>query len=276
MTSDLDDTPVTRLLIADRSRCGADWVPPGHVVNDPVARLYWITAGAGEVRQVDGRRTWQVVPGRLTIIPARSPAYYSCPEMMDMYWCHFTATVYGHWDWLAFTRCALEWEVPVAARPRIQRLWDRLVVVWKAGTPASRLEADGLLRQLLAGLLAATVPGRPLIEHRQQTRLRPVLDYIQRHLAKELTLSELAGLLHLQPTYFSNLFSRCLGEGPMAYAGRRRIELAQGLLRTTGAPLKEIAERSGFRDVYYFSRMFHRITGLPPAAFRRQSGRMVP
>ena len=98
MIAELDDIPVTRLLIADRSRCGADWVPPGHVVNDPVARLYWITAGAGEVRQVDGRRTWQVVPGRLTIIPARSPAYYTCPEMMDMYWCHFTATVYGHWD----------------------------------------------------------------------------------------------------------------------------------------------------------------------------------
>ncbi|MFA5204803.1 MAG: AraC family transcriptional regulator, partial [Lentisphaeria bacterium] len=154
--------------------------------------------------------------------------------------------------------------------------WERLVAAWQAGTPAGRLEADGVLRQLLAGLLAATPPCRPPAGARDLARLQPVLEHIQRHPERPLTLAELAGLLHLQPTYFSNLFSRCLGEGPMAYVCRRRIELAQGLLRTTPLPLKEIAGRAGFRDVYYFSRMFRRVTGTPPAAFRRQAGTVVP
>lgn len=276
MTSELDDIPVTRLLTADRTRCGADWGPPARVFKDPFARLYWITTGDGVVRQADSRRSWWVAPGRLVVIPARAPTCYHSRETMDLYWCHFTATVYGHWDWLAVTGCLLEREVAVAERPRIQFSWERLVAAWKAGTPAGRLEADGVLRQLLAGMLAATPPCRPPAGAREMARLQPVLEHIQNHLDRPLTLAGLAGLLHLQPTYFSNLFSRCLGEGPMAYAVRRRIERAQGLLRTTGAPLKAIAEQSGFRDVYYFSRMFRRVTGVPPAAFRRQAERVMP
>jgi len=53
------------------------------------------------------------------------------------------------------------------------------------------------------------------------------------------------------------------------YALKARNARACELLVETDLPLKAIAERLGYRDVYFFSRQFHRLAGLPPARFRR-------
>lgn len=53
------------------------------------------------------------------------------------------------------------------------------------------------------------------------------------------------------------------------YVMERRIAEARRLLGSTEEPLKEIAERLGYQDVYFFSRQFKQIQGLPPAAFRK-------
>lgn len=55
----------------------------------------------------------------------------------------------------------------------------------------------------------------------------------------------------------------------MADLRQLRIELACSLLLTTSQPLKVIAEEVGFCDEYYFSRVFRRLRGLPPGAFRQ-------
>jgi transcriptional regulator GlxA family with amidase domain len=53
------------------------------------------------------------------------------------------------------------------------------------------------------------------------------------------------------------------------YAIQGRIARARSLLGETDLPVKAVAEKLGYRDVYFFTRQFRQSVGVPPAAYRR-------
>ena len=61
-----------------------------------------------------------------------------------------------------------------------------------------------------------------------------------------------------------------MGEPPLAYVGRRRLETAKRLLRNSEIAVGEVARRSGFASPSHFSDSFRRHTGMAPSQFRRQ------
>lgn len=109
--------------------------------------------------------------------------------------------------------------------------------------------------------------------------LRAVLDYIDSHLARNITLSELSGLVDLTPRYFCSAFKEAIGSPPHQYQIERRIERAKFLLIDGGLPLADIACCVGFNSQSHLNHHFCRITGNTPARFRdelRKSGRQRP
>lgn len=264
-------TLVTHIAVADRTLCGLSW----HGVwgyDNPVVRLYWLVDGEAWVYLHD--RTIHLRPGRLYLIPAQTPATYTCPLSMDIYWLHFTARVLGGMDLIPLLGDSLE--VPIADVQPVTTTWARLLEAHKLNTPAGTVEADGGLRQLLARFLVDTDDSA---WHRRQAdflRFTPALHYIESHLLERITLADLAETMHLQATYFSNLFTRCLGESPTTYINRRRIACAQYLLCQSSEALPTIARAVGFSDAFYFSRVFKRLTGVSPSQFRQQSALPIP
>ena len=87
---------------------------------------------------------------------------------------------------------------------------------------------------------------------------------------QKIALADLAKVVELNPTYFSDQFKRVVGVRPLDYLMRRRIERAQYLLLTSPASVKEIADAVGVPDPAYFSRVFHLIVAA--AERGRQSG----
>jgi AraC-like DNA-binding protein len=67
------------------------------------------------------------------------------------------------------------------------------------------------------------------------------------------------------------LFNSLFGESPVKFINHRRIELACKLLRESDLPVKGVAEKSGFRNLQFFYRVFTRITGMTPALYRNTS-----
>lgn len=75
--------------------------------------------------------------------------------------------------------------------------------------------------------------------------------------------------LGLSESTLRRQFRQAMGLSPHEYLIQVRVARAKELLAGTGLPLKAIARRLGYSDVYYFSRQFRQLTGLPPAGYQR-------
>jgi len=87
--------------------------------------------------------------------------------------------------------------------------------------------------------------------------------------SRDWTIEELAGEVALSRSAFYERFLELIGQPPMQYLTQWRMQLAAKLLREGRAPVASIALEVGYDSEAAFSRAFKRITGKPPAAWRR-------
>ena len=97
-------------------------------------------------------------------------------------------------------------------------------------------------------------------------RVRRAITYITDHLNESLSVSLLAEQAQLNPVYFCSLFRKSMGTTINQFIRHVRINHAEMLLEEGGYSITEIAERCGFGDVFYFSRIFKQQKGVPPSA----------
>ncbi|OUR95766.1 hypothetical protein A9Q84_14790 [Halobacteriovorax marinus] len=86
--------------------------------------------------------------------------------------------------------------------------------------------------------------------------------------AKKWTLDELSSLVGMSKTSFSRKFSQVVGESPMGYLSKWRIDLAAKLLLESDRSVAEISMEVGYESEYSFSRIFKSLKGLPPKKYR--------
>lgn len=101
--------------------------------------------------------------------------------------------------------------------------------------------------------------------------VRKTITYINADLSADLSLKFLAAQLNVNASYLSSLFSKETGVTLTEYVNSKRIALAQKLLRGTDLPIQSITMQCGISDMYYFSRMFKRITGMTPRTYREKT-----
>jgi AraC-like DNA-binding protein len=98
---------------------------------------------------------------------------------------------------------------------------------------------------------------------------RRLVEHIDAHLAERITLYQLARMAGLSTGHFSRVFKQTFGVPTHAYLIRRRVERAQSLMLSTQLPLSEVALACGLSDQSHFTRVFRRIVGETPNAWRR-------
>lgn len=98
--------------------------------------------------------------------------------------------------------------------------------------------------------------------------VRRAVQYITDHFDQPLSIQSLADELEVSPSYFSALFSKCMGIGFHEYLTRFRVEEARQLLTATQYPINEIAVTVGYADQSSFTKAFKRVTGITPYRLR--------
>ncbi|MDO4291925.1 MAG: response regulator [Eubacteriales bacterium] len=97
------------------------------------------------------------------------------------------------------------------------------------------------------------------------------LRYIRENYADEtLNIPRLAAQLYLSPGYLSLLFKKETGKTINQYLTETRISRARQLLADRSLSLHLIAQRTGYHDANYFSKVFKRETGFSPKAYREE------
>lgn len=89
-------------------------------------------------------------------------------------------------------------------------------------------------------------------------------EYIAEHLSEEISVDEICKYTYTSRTKLYDAFRRDCGVGIAAYIKEERLKLARELLRTTALSVGEVAEKAGFTDYNYFSRVFKKRFGMSP------------
>jgi AraC family transcriptional regulator len=96
-----------------------------------------------------------------------------------------------------------------------------------------------------------------------------ITTHVEEHLAKQISLTTLAGLVGLSPYHFCRAFRQSFGTPPHRYHNSRRMERAKTLLLESASSVTEIGLAVGFRETSSFTTAFRKATGQTPTACRR-------
>ena len=102
----------------------------------------------------------------------------------------------------------------------------------------------------------------------QDPRLIEAKKHIDLNFTKEDCLKVAAEQSKLGERRFRDLYKQSFGITPSKYITVKKIEQAKDLLSAGGISITEISELCGFSDVYYFSKTFKQICGMPPSAWK--------
>ena len=127
---------------------------------------------------------------------------------------------------------------------------------------------DDLSRSRACERLSSRAHAVPLRD-RDRTRTDRVLRHINEYYTGPLEQSAVADVAHLTPAAFSRFFKRMTGTTFVEYVHRLRVARACRLLIETDVPIIEVCYDAGFGNLSNFNRVFRRVKGTNPAAFRK-------
>ncbi|MEV7087149.1 helix-turn-helix domain-containing protein [Streptomyces sp. NPDC093085] len=96
-----------------------------------------------------------------------------------------------------------------------------------------------------------------------------VLEWMERHLDREMTVEQLAARAHMSPRTFARRFQQETGTTPYRWLLRQRVLLAQELLEGTDETVESVAGRAGFGNAAGLRHHFLRTLGTTPHSYRR-------
>lgn len=92
--------------------------------------------------------------------------------------------------------------------------------------------------------------------------------FIEQHSGEELSLTKVARTVNISANYFSEKFKKITGSNFVDYVAQIRIEKARALLEEIDLRVSEIAFTVGFQSLSQFNRVFKKLVGKSPTAFR--------
>jgi YesN/AraC family two-component response regulator len=118
--------------------------------------------------------------------------------------------------------------------------------------------------------IRSALEGRRRLSGEAQRLVRKAMAYIHENFSQPISRRDIAGYVNIAEDYLTFCFRQELGTTPIKYLQRYRVNRAKELIKGGPTSITEIARLVGFADSGYFSRIFHRETGMSPEAFRRE------
>lgn len=121
------------------------------------------------------------------------------------------------------------------------------------------------------GVAAPERTGLPKPASLSTTQKTQIKAFVEREIATNFSLVDLADQIGYSPDHFSRLFKQAFEQSPHQYVLSRRVEWAMSLLKDDGMSIAEVALACGFSSQGHFTTVFKQRTGTTPGAYRRDS-----
>ena len=127
-----------------------------------------------------------------------------------------------------------------------------------------------LFRQFL--LMSGRYLGEGKLTNRDTlNEVERAISYFNDNYANEINVDEYAKQRHMSVSWFIRNFKNTTKQTPLQYLIGIRITNAKALLTTTDYSVSQIANAVGFDNPLYFSRLFHKHTGMSPMKYRKRN-----
>lgn len=233
--------------------------------------LIYCTEGRGWYRILG--KTYPVEKHQYIIIPAGIPYSFGADaaEPWTIYWMHFRGKLSEQ-----FVPAR---PVPVAILPNdYSRLQDRLRLFEEIYSSFSMgyireymIYSSMCLYLFLASFVYLEQFRHIMIPSQKEYPFSSrVIHYMEENIQQNMTLEQLASYFKYSASHFSMLFQKEAGVSPINFFIRLKIQHACQYIELTNLKLSEISVKLGFEDAAYFSRVFTKIMGISPSAYRKK------
>jgi len=125
-------------------------------------------------------------------------------------------------------------------------------------------------KNILPGSDKPAKPGMPhsAVTPSQYNKIQQAVRFINDNYRTDISLDAVSGEAGMSPSHFSRIFKKVMGLSYQDYLNGRRITKAKNLLRISPRSVTEIAISLGFSDPTGFGRIFKKLSGQTPSAYR--------
>ncbi|MBE7385132.1 MAG: helix-turn-helix transcriptional regulator [Leptolyngbya sp. SIO1E4] len=224
----------------------------------------------------DGKRQSEFLhPQKIVFLPEGIPRRGTWEDTVE-----FTLILL---DPIAVTRTAYESIDPdrisllpqsMESDPLIYQFGTALRQVLQMQPQPSKLYAESMATALSAHLLqyyaTQKKPLQAFSGGLPKHKLRQAIDYIQAHLADDISLATIAEVVGMSQYHFSRLFKQTTGFSPYQYVIKCRVERGKELLLQKERNITDISLQVGFSSHSHFTQNFKRLIGVTPKKFVQQ------
>lgn len=144
-------------------------------------------------------------------------------------------------------------------------LYEQIRTLCLYEQPFCTAKAMGLLYEMFSRLMADPVNDKGSV-------LSMAVAYMEQHFADtDLTVEQVAEVIHVSPGYFRRIFKEQYALSPKKFILNLRMNKAKGLLLSgVRPPISEVAAKCGFTNIYHFSRTFKDFYGCSPTEYAQK------
>lgn len=250
-----------KIIICGKAEDIFSWQSYSHFCGAPFYRLYLPLKGEFRIHSLE--TSVILAPGSFYLVPDTIPLKYQGISPSDHYWIHFVSRQLQK---LPFYEPL---SLPVDRLDRVPERFAEIVEHCRSFQELShQILAKCGVEQLLIPFietLSARAPSRDL----PREQLFRLVDYIDLNIGRGIAVDELAEQAKMTRGELTALFVNHFGMAPKQYITTRRLYHAKLLLLQSNLQIKEIAWRCGWKDEYFFFRIFRKYMQTTPANYRK-------
>lgn len=159
--------------------------------------------------------------------------------------------------------------IRISTTPHVMALMDQMIDCRSKRGPLARWKVTILFQQLVYTIVTGQCEKKT--EGETTDAVEQALAYMHERYWEQVPIRTLARIHGLSPTNFAASFRKRTGLTPVEYWTRLRIEKAKSEL-VSSQRLSEVAQKVGYQDELYFSRMFKKIVGVAPTLYMKRHG----
>lgn len=228
--------------------------------------LFYSLGGKGYID--NPKEKIELKPNQFIILPPNIFHRYQADlkDPWTIYWIHFSSS--------KLKEFGTDFNIEQFYKPTDIRYNDQIINTWieiysslDSGYNAENIGFANLCLYRFVSFFL--FPNKKVSTEEPDSPLDRSITYMKENIGKRLTAEEIAKKFNYSPSHYTASFKRKTGMSPIDYFIKLKIHYACQLLAQSNLKIKDISEKVGYDDAYYFSRLFKQVMGKSPKEYRK-------